>query len=325
MSNVNWKNAFNRAVIGFSMLTSLSSSVGPFIDSLPADSIDIGALVPSGKVCVLPDHIRNPKTRIHRYASELYRAAAGLEGDLSTVCFDRRLDKEDACGIYAVGSMNSEINVLFLNPADRIGHTRRAANMRHELRHKEQNNIISMLSIHDRNIPEWQRVTMELVKEADARVSDVVFAHRMGQEGHPEYVENVQANEPKNIMLKAYRQSLDARPEDVQAAMRASFLAFMKGDQIRRSYENNEITWIEENKMYFDPDREAFDLLHDEILDKLGQMEGYNYMQDEEFKAIIRTKLFTGDDYRSLIELRKQSGGAQGAACGNSAPSPDAG
>ncbi len=96
----------------------------------------------------------------------------------------------------------------------------------------------------------------------------------------------------------------------------------MEAGKLKRSYENKGVTWIEESKKFFNPAKRPHDLLSDENFDKLGQMGSYNYMDDKEFRNMIRTKLFTDQDYKSLIKLRQQSGGVRGAACEGSVVAP---
>lgn len=300
------KAAFNRAVIGLSMLAFVGCSTKSLVDvGHPDGPVDISALVPVGRVCAFPAKIKNPQSPVEYYISHTYRQAVGnLDGDISRVCLDRALDEANVCGNYLIGKMNAAENTLTLNPSEKVSHYRRVTTTAHELHHKKQYKTGVSYSM-EGNVPERQRVIMELMMEADARVSEIIFVHKMEQSGHPEYAEIHRSSKNMAPLLRAFEDSLATNPTDFPAAMRASFLEFMKQDKLKTSYANKVMKSIEKNKRAFDPAKESYDLLSDENLHRLGEISAYNYMDDDGFKNFIRTELFTDNDYKHLVELRK--------------------
>lgn len=306
MASVKLRTIFNRGIIGLAMM-SLGGCIGPLTDDAMEDPVDISTLVPSGKVCVLPDEIRVPRNRIHHYTSKMYRAVAGdLEGNISTICFDWALDKRGLSGMYVVGVREADKNIILLNPASRVSNVKRMGNLRHELRHKEQEESIDKTLLNARNMMEWQRAALFLIEEADARTAEVAFAYRMNQKGHPEYLNSMRSDMPEKSMLKAYQQSLNLKPGDEPAAMRAAFLAFAEGNFVFTYYVKTIVAWIEENKIYVNPHKGIVDVLTDDILDRMGWLYGHNYMKNDEFKTILRTKFFTESDYKRHRDALKE-------------------
>jgi hypothetical protein len=314
------ETAFKRAAAGFLIAVFAGCNMTmPLEASHPEKPIDISALVPEGKVCVSPAQIRRPQDDIQRYASKLYnRAMGGLGSDVSTICFDRALDKKNACGAFRLGNMKSAENILSLNPA--ISRQEMESTIQHESRHRTQH-LIGLSSTGNENIPEAQRVVMKLIMEADARLYQILRAHQEEREGRPGHALTIRADAAKAPMLKAYEESLGKNQNDIPAAMRAGFLEFAKLDFMKYTYANSIISWIMKNDMAFDPARSADNILSNEILQKFGQVGMYNYM-DKDLMNTIRTAIFTDKDYKRLVKLRQESGGVRGAACGLAGPAP---
>ncbi len=297
---MNLTSIFKRTLIGASILASVGSTFPHAIHSSAPVS-----LPRPGEICISPGQIRNPQSPVAHYISGLYRAAAGgLEGNLYKVCVNPDL--------WAQAQAFPNEGTVRIRPEENYEHDPETIlTMRHELRHMEpeQHKLLNLTnSLGNRTIPERQRAAMAIFIEVDAFVSEVAFAHDMGQKGHPEYIQNIRncPDCPTAHMLERYEQTL---PQGVSAAMQQAFLEFFrwkgpegKTPSTRTLYlEKIAVSPYHQANWNPNPSAPAYDLLSDENLHFLGQRNGYNYMMDSEFKTILRTEIFSEKYYAELV------------------------
>ena len=189
--------------------------------------------------------------------------------------------------------------------------------MVHELRHKFQLDTLGgdgWLTT-PRNVPGRERVLINWLTEADARLAAVVYAWEMAQRGDRKYADDLRKNAWYRPLLTAFEASLAQKPGDMKAAMQAVILAFTQVPPLARNYANAAMDYIERAGARFNPREAAATVMDAVSLQRIGAAEPYGNYIDAGFIAEFSGK-FTDADFDALVKVRALSGGTRGAACG---------
>lgn len=195
------------------------------------------------------------------------------------VCYEPALKKENSRDGITVGNYVNTIRRVNLNPTysvDRLMET-----FVHEIRHAEQD----ARNVHwykRGNIREEQRVMIQWLTEADARLAGIVFAYEMQQAGNSKFMNRVKRDSWYRPMVRAFEKSLKDNPGDIHRAMRQSLKAFRATTGLAKHYDYKVASWANKRHRSFDPKSPEKILVTDELLKRIGDMGPYgNYMNDE--------------------------------------------
>lgn len=240
------------------------------------------------------------------------------------VCYDPKLNEPNSCGFVTIGRNYVGRNHITLNPSSR--YRKRTINtLVHEIRHRQQDD---MGFSNNGNFKESDIMIRHWLKEADARLSSLVFAYEMQQQGHDEQQKILNGTKGYSHMMTAFVESLQAG-EGTAEAMRSAIRVFRDNELLARNYDNSILSYLEQANYRFDPEKPEDVLLTDEALMQLGQIGDYPNYMNEELMGFIRSSI-TYDYFESLSALRKEAGGSKGAVCGKKeekskpAPTPNA-
>ena len=285
------------------------------VETVKGDALNISELVPTGKVCVSLGAVKDPKTPVERYLTQQYEQLQqtptgrqmfdASEPDPVQVCYDRVLDETDSCGYFSIGRY---YEVLSLNPAESVSDRERTSSAMHEIRHRFQRALGIRYGI-EGNVPERERVVMNWLIEADARITSILFAFEQAEKGNKSYLDAMRGDKK---MVEAFYKKLNPERTNVSEAAHASMLAFLQQKGLMMNYANATLGWISDNHMEFHPKAPVTPLLVTGTLLEMGKIGYGNYMSQEIVDSF--SKAFSQKDFKELKAARAKK--SKGPVCG---------
>jgi hypothetical protein len=204
------------------------------------------------------------------------------------ICFDDGLSEENN-----IGEASFKNNAVLLNPD--FDYTALVGTTGHEIDHIINYNLDKTIYSKDKNYKESDRIALHWFGEANARLINILSAYEMEQEGHSEYMEYIMKNIRYKKMLDSFVDSLEENPDDIHAAMRASIIEFSR-DKFLNSCIDNASEWINNSNAFFDESKERDILFDDDVLNKMGSVDGYGQYMNEDLREYIKNSIAIVDD-----------------------------
>ena len=257
--------------------------------------------------CIKPNQTsgfkNEPKKRLYGMLGEARKSSVAdyifdsLDGRNVYVCYEPDLSKKQGADGLTLGNYMNVVRRINLNTdyeAERLTET-----LVHEGRHAQQD--ARGLNWHSSgNVRPEERLAINWMKEADARLAGIVFAYEMQQAGEPEHMRILKRDTWYRPMIRAFERSLAQNPDDMLEAMRSSLKAFRGGYGLSRHYDGSIIKWLGDNEVEYDPDKPARTLLTDRTMMRLGDMAPYGNYMNEELMDFIRNSI--SSDYVAGLE-----------------------
>jgi hypothetical protein len=235
------------------------------------------------------------------------------------ICFDSNMSKNSTPGYITLGEFDVGRNRIRINPESPEDPYKRTKTLLHELRHSEQYEFGKNPSSWG-NYKETDRIALLWLEEADARLRSLLYAYEMEQQGNTAYMEQLRLDNNHRYMAEGFINSLEEKPDDFPAAMRAAIRAFSNDSNMMCSYSNGIAKWIEDSGRDFNPVRGRKELLSDKMLLTVGYVDGYGQYMNEEFMDFIRNSI--SDEYYKKIKSARSKGTSVFSQCGGSTERP---
>lgn len=303
------KKAFQRAAMA---LVPLSCIAGAFF--VPVENIIAGER-PAADSCIYASDLRrdlktNQQKNLNWYLEEIRSSKIGesilaaTDMENTRICYDKALDNTDDGGYVTYGLYAPSHNMIKLNPNPKYA-KHMTTTLIHEIRHRQQDDM-GFRGAHDHgNYKETELMTMQWIKEADARLASVVFADEMLKQGTPKHMEALLSLSGYSHLAAAFTGAVRDVPDDVPQAMRTAVKTFRTNLSLACHYDSAKLDYLDHQINYkFDPQKPLNKAISDRALRNLGEMGPYGNYMNEELKRFIR-KSVTQQDFRRLSRFRK--------------------